>query len=89
VNRGQTVFTALIAIAALGLFGLVLVRPWWGDMAPGLLRLPVSLVALVLGAGVFLWLRQAPKPIGLRRRRGRLRNRVSRTTGDDPPSQLG
>jgi hypothetical protein len=47
-------------------------------------QLPVGLVSLALGGGVFLWLRQAPARGGVhRRRRGRLRDRFP---GNPPPT---
>jgi hypothetical protein len=79
------VLVGLLSAVAVGALGLFVLRPWWQELAPDGAQLPVGLVSLALGGGLFLWLRQAPKRVGVhRRRRGRLRDRLPRNR---PPSR--
>lgn len=72
-----------IAVAAIALFGLVLLRPWWAELAPEIAELPLGLLSLALGFAVAVWLPRRPNLGGQShvRRPRRLRNRVSRRDG--------
>ena len=81
---GRVAVVASVTVGAVGLFVVLMLRPWWQDMAPPALQLPAGLVALALGVGVVLWLQQRPKPARSRNvRRGRLRDRVQRQQNDE------
>ena len=72
-----------MTVGATGLLVVLVLRPWWQDVTPPGLQLPVGLLALALGMGVAVWLQQKPKVIRPRGRRGRLRDRVARQRDDD------
>ena len=81
---GQVAVVVGATVGAVALLVLLVLRPWWQEVTPPLLQLPVGLVALALGIGVVLWLQQRPKPGRPRSvRRARLRDRVQRQQNDE------
>ena len=80
LRAGRAAVVVGLSVAALGLLALFVLRPWWQESVPEGLQMPVGLIALALGMGLFLWLKQTPKSLGTRRtRRRRLRDRAQRT----------
>jgi hypothetical protein len=74
---------AVIAVGAAALLVVLVLRPWWQDVTPPALQVPVGLLSLAVGVGVILWLQQKPKQANGRGiRRARLRERVQRQQND-------